>query len=45
MALIARSENDKGFLTSEKARITWLPGCYEADIYNCTSVNLSLPGE
>ena len=36
-ALTAKSENKKGFLTSEKARITLLPGWHEAD--------LSLPGE
>ena len=43
--LTAKSQNKEGFSTSEKARITRLPALYENDMYNCTSVNLSLPGE
>ena len=45
VALSPTSENKKGFSTSGKAWITRLPGCHEADMYNYTSVNLSLWGE
>ena len=38
------SQNN-GFSTSEKVRSTQLPHWHEVDMYNCTSVNLPLPGE
>ena len=45
-ALTVKSENRKKRLsTSKKARITRLPGWHEVDMYNCTLVHLSLPGE
>ena len=35
----------KGFSTLEKAQITRLPGWYKVNMYNCTSINLTLPDE
>ena len=34
-----------GFSTSGKGRITRMPGWHEVDMYSCTSVNVTLPGE
>ena len=45
MALTIKSENKKGFSMSEKAWTIRLSGWHEVDMYNYTSVNLSLRGE
>ena len=39
-----KKKKKKNFSTSRKARITRLAGWHEVYMYNCTSVNVLLPG-